>query len=83
MISNNLAPVIPTDGLYPADAAFMARTNLFETRMLGYKALSLDTVTAHLAGLLNGRTAIRHEGGGGERSLQYTVAQVLRLRKKH
>lgn len=66
MISNNLAPVIPTDGLYPADAAFMARTNLFETRMLGYKALGLDTVTAHLAGLLNGRTAIRHEGGGGE-----------------
>lgn len=44
----------------------MARTNLFETRMLGYKALNLDTVTAHLAGLLNGRTAIRHEGGGGE-----------------
>ncbi|MFZ0451405.1 MAG: hypothetical protein WAL98_19385, partial [Desulfatiglandaceae bacterium] len=66
MMPNNLAPVIPTDGLYPADAAFMARTDLFETRMLGYKALSLDTVTAHLAGLLNGRTAIRHECGAGE-----------------
>jgi hypothetical protein len=66
MMPNMLVPVIPTVGLYPADAVFMARTNLFETRMLGYKALSLDTVTAHLTGLLNGRTAIRHEGGGGE-----------------
>ena len=66
MISNNLAPVIPTGRLYPSDAAFMARTNLFETRMLGFKALNLDTVTAHLVGLLNERTVIRHEGGGGE-----------------
>jgi hypothetical protein len=66
MNSNNLAPVIPTDKLYPADAAFMARTNLFEVRMTGLKALNLDTVTAHLVGLLNGRTAIRHAGGGGE-----------------
>jgi len=66
MISNTLVPVIPIDRLYPADAAFMARTSLFETRMTGFKALNLDTVTAHLAGLLNGHTAIRHEAGGGD-----------------
>ncbi len=66
MKSDNLAPALPADKLYPQDAVFMARTDLFETRMLGYKALSLDTVTSLLAGLLNGRTAIRHEGGGVE-----------------
>ncbi|MBN2169130.1 MAG: hypothetical protein JW738_07785 [Actinobacteria bacterium] len=34
--------------------------------MIGYKILNIDTVTAHLAGLLNGRSAIRHEGDGGK-----------------
>jgi len=65
-MSGNLAPAIPPEQLYPADAVYMARTNLFETRMLGYEPLNLDTVTSHLVGCLNGRAAIRHEAGGCE-----------------
>lgn len=62
-MSGGLAPSISTEQIYPPDAVYMARTSLFETRMLGYEDLELDLVTAHLLGCLNGRTAIRHEAG--------------------
>ncbi len=65
-MSGKLSPLIPIDLLYPADAVYMARTDLLETKMLGYTPLHLDTVTAMLVGLLNGRTAIRHECGAGK-----------------
>jgi hypothetical protein len=60
-----LRPTLSADELYPPDSAFMARTNLFETRMLGFTSLQLDTVTTLLAGALNGRSAMRHEAGAG------------------
>jgi hypothetical protein len=64
--SGHLTAVLPPDGLYPADAAFMARTNLVETRMLGFTALQLDTVTSIFAGLLGSRAAVRHEACAGD-----------------
>lgn len=56
---------VDPDRLYPEDAAFAAITNLFETRMLGFTALQLDTVTTMAMGLLGRRSAIRHEGSTG------------------
>ena len=65
-MNGKLSPSVLTDLLYPTDAVYMARTDLLETKMLGYTPLLLDTVTAMLVGLLNGRTAIRHECGAGK-----------------
>jgi hypothetical protein len=61
---------IDADRLYPADAAFVAITDLFETRMLGYTVLQLDTVTTMAVGLLGSRSAIRHEAGTGPEVLE-------------
>ena len=67
MKSDNLTPALQADKLYPQDAVFMARTDFSELRMLGCNnMLDLDTITARLAGLLNGRTAIRHESAGAK-----------------
>ncbi len=60
-----LPPALTTDLLYPPDAAFMARTDLVVTKMLGYTKLQLDTVTTLLPGLLNGLCTVRHEAGAG------------------
>jgi hypothetical protein len=38
---------------------------MFETRMLGYTELQLDTATSVLMGLLNGLAVIRHEAAAG------------------
>lgn len=56
-----LRPALSAAQLYPENAVFMARTNLFETRMLGYTALQLDSATSILMGLLNGLSTVRHE----------------------
>lgn len=58
-----LTPAVAVEHLYPADVVYMARTDLEQTKFLGYTPLLLDMVTSLLAGLLNGKTAIRHEGG--------------------
>ncbi|MES2980949.1 MAG: hypothetical protein V4727_01440 [Verrucomicrobiota bacterium] len=60
-----LLPALLPDQLYPANAAYMGRTNLFETRMLGYHELQLDIATSVLMGIINGRAAIRHEAAAG------------------
>ncbi|HPS68140.1 MAG TPA: hypothetical protein PLA48_09820, partial [Holophaga sp.] len=60
-----LRSALAADQLYPPGSAFMARTNLHQTRMLGFTDLLLDTVTTLLAGALNGRSAVRHEAGAG------------------
>lgn len=60
---------VDPDRLYPADAAFAAITNLFETRMLGLTVLQLDTVTTMAMGLLGSRSAIRHEASTGPEAL--------------
>ena len=63
--ANELAPAIDPDLLFPPDAAFMARTDLAGVRFLGSGPLHLDSVTAHLSGLLGERPAVRHRAGTG------------------
>lgn len=58
-----LTPLLPPDALYPADAAFMARTDLVETRMLGYTPYNLDAVTTLMVGLMGARPTVRHVAG--------------------
>lgn len=58
---DRLQPALSATQLYPENAVFMARTNLFETRMLGYTAQQLDSATSILMGLLNGLATVRHE----------------------
>lgn len=67
---NRLSPALSSDQLYPAHAVYAARTDLFQTRMLGYTPLNLDTATSALMGLLNGRATIRHEAGAGPEILE-------------
>ncbi|MBP1626791.1 MAG: hypothetical protein H6Q00_1266 [Holophagaceae bacterium] len=63
MILDPILPSLLTDGLLPPEAAYMARTDLHQTRMLGYTPDLLDSVTALLLGVINGRSAVRHEAG--------------------
>jgi hypothetical protein len=64
-MTTKLVPSIPPESLYPAGSVYMARTDLRQTRMLGFTALQLDTVTSMFPGLLNACTTIRHEAGAG------------------
>ncbi len=66
---DRLAPAISTDRLYPATAAYMARTDLWQTRMLGFKPFYLDIITTLLMGLLNGRPTVRHRSGASDEIL--------------
>jgi len=77
MKTRSLTPRLQPESPYPSDAVFMARTDLFETRMLGFYPLLLDTVTTLAAGLLRGRAAIRHEAGAGPEVMEvYTRAGI-------
>jgi len=58
-----LEPSIPQKQLYPDHAAFMARTDHTQTRLLGYTSFNLDAVTTLLIGLLGHRSTIRHRSG--------------------
>jgi hypothetical protein len=58
------------EALLPEDAAFMGRTDLRQTRMLGYSALNADSVTASLMGILGNRPAVRHRAGVTEAILR-------------
>jgi hypothetical protein len=66
---SRLAPAVPAERLYPANAAYMARTDLWQTRMLGFKPFYLDVVTTLLMGLLNGRPTVRHRSGASDEIL--------------
>ncbi|MBA5776293.1 hypothetical protein H2509_04045 [Stappia sp. F7233] len=80
-----LRPGLSPDLLYPADAAYMARTDLEQTRMLGYTPFNLDAVTSLLMGLLGMRAAVRHVSGATDQILTLIsragleVAEDMRL----
>lgn len=59
----SLLPAVPAERLYPKSAAYMARTDLDQTRMLGFTPYHLDAVTTLLMGLLNGHPTVRHRSG--------------------
>lgn len=58
----NAAPCLSWTGpdLLPADAAWMARSDLQQTRMLGYQEVTLDSVTGLGLGLMGCQPAVRH-----------------------
>lgn len=58
-----LTPSVNAGDLLPPDAAFMARTDLQQTRLLGYTAVHADAVTSLLQGLLGTLPTVRHAGG--------------------
>jgi hypothetical protein len=60
---SRLRPAAAPDRLYPPNAAYMARTDVRQLRLLGLPPMTVDTVTTQLMGLINGRTAIRHRSG--------------------
>jgi len=81
-MSKELQPAVSTELLYPEDAVYMARTDLIQTRMLGYKTLNLDTVTSFFVGLLNGRCAIRHEAGAGREVFEIFERAGIRVEEE-
>jgi len=62
-VLSRLESSISVERLYPKDAAYMARTDLEQTRMLGYTPFNLDAVTSLLMGLLGKRSSVRHRSG--------------------
>lgn len=58
-----LRPLLSPDDIWPADAAYFARTDLASTGLVGLTHLNLDTITAQLLGLLGQRPAVRHLAG--------------------
>jgi hypothetical protein len=55
--------------LFERGVAFAARTDLEQTRMLGFKSFDLDSVTNVLLGLLNGLPTVRHVCGVTDEAL--------------
>ncbi|MCT2541108.1 hypothetical protein [Sedimentimonas flavescens] len=55
-----LVPSVSQDVLYPADAAWMARTDLKTTRLLGYTDVNIDSVTGVTIGILGRQPSVRH-----------------------
>lgn len=55
--SKSLVPHMP---LFGPGVAFAARTDLHQTRMIGFSSFALDSVTNVLLGLLNGMPTVRH-----------------------
>lgn len=58
-----LTPVVAPDAFLPSDAAWMVRTDLHQTRMLGYTPFNLDAVTTTMLGVLGQRPTVRHVSG--------------------
>ncbi|GHC43501.1 hypothetical protein [Neogemmobacter tilapiae] len=58
-----LEPSLRTEQMFPAKTAFMARTSLEKTRLLGFRPVNQDTVTSLLFGLMSGMATIRHRSG--------------------
>ncbi|MEL7459708.1 MAG: hypothetical protein AAFX45_12905 [Pseudomonadota bacterium] len=59
-MTRRLIPDVPEAALYPPDGAWMARTDLQTTRLLGYSRLNLDAVTGHFMGLFGRQPCLRH-----------------------
>tara|TARA_R110001599_G_scaffold39976_4_gene121737 strand:- start:296 stop:748 length:453 start_codon:yes stop_codon:yes gene_type:complete len=53
-------PLVPLMPLFEPGVAFAARTDLRQTRMIGFTGFALDSVTNVLLGLLNGMPTVRH-----------------------
>lgn len=69
MSAGHLIPTLAPEQFYPADAVFMARSGLKETRLLAFEDWNLDFVTNTFMGLMNGMTTIRHRAGACEEIL--------------
>jgi hypothetical protein len=78
-VTGFLEPSVATDRIYPERTAFMARTDLNQTRLLGYTAFNQDAVTTLLSGLLNGRPVVRHVSGVTPAILQTYARAGLRV----
>lgn len=74
-----LEPHVSTGLLYPDNAAFMARTDLQQTRMLGYKPLNLDAVTTTLLGILGAMPTVRHLSGATDEILTFLTDAGLSI----
>lgn len=66
-----IEPHVSPDRLYPENAAFMARTDLHQTRMLGYQPLNIDAVTTTLLGILGTMPTVRHRSGATDEILTF------------
>lgn len=77
--SGVLAPMVSPEELLPEGAAFMARTDLHQTRMLGYTVFNLDAVTTLLLGVLGRRTTLRHRAGVTDEILGFLEHAGLRI----
>lgn len=64
-----MRPIVDPDLLYPRHAAFAPRTDLFQTRYLGYSALQLDSLSGWLIGMFGERPTVRHEACAGDEVL--------------
>jgi hypothetical protein len=62
-VSDFLQPSLQPEQMFPAKTAFMARTSLARTRLLGYQPVNQDAVTTTLPGLLGGMATVRHRSG--------------------
>ncbi|MBS8227466.1 hypothetical protein [Vannielia litorea] len=69
-----LVPGVPPGGLMPEGTAYMARTDLHQTRMLGYTPFNLDAVTTLLLGVLGRCPTLRHRGGVSDEILTFLEA---------
>lgn len=74
-----LDPVVGADLLFPSDAAFMARSDLEQTRLLGYRPLNLDAVTTLMLGLLGGLPSVRHRSCATDEILRFLADAGLRI----
>ncbi|QDC09354.1 hypothetical protein FHY55_08900 [Oceanicola sp. D3] len=78
-MSAPLRPAVPPGGLMPESAAYMARTDLRQTRMLGYSPFNLDAVTTLLLGVLGRNPTLRHRGGVTEEGLAFLEEAGLQI----
>jgi hypothetical protein len=58
-----LAPSIAVERLFPRNAAFVARTDLEQTRLMVFEPWNLDSITNIFLGLMNGLATVRHRAG--------------------
>jgi hypothetical protein len=68
--------------LCPDNAAYMARTDLQQTRMLGYTPFNLDAVTTLLLGLLGDRATVRHICGTTDEILNFLTEAGLSIHEE-
>ncbi|MBE0587227.1 MAG: hypothetical protein IH617_04185, partial [Hydrogenophaga sp.] len=52
--------LIDLDAWLPSDVVFMARTDLHQTRLLGFRPVNLEAVTGIGLGMFGRRAAVRH-----------------------